>query len=432
LRTPPDPRPASVGPWILGGAWAIGSAIVICGWARAWRRGHGPGVYGIWRQRLILPDVITQRLSSEELAAIIAHEQCHMRYRDNLTAAIHMVVEAAFWFHPLIWWIEARLIEERERACDEEVLGTGSEPDVYASGILKVCEHYVASPIACAAGVTGADLKQRIETIVRWRGVQSMSAARWVLLTLAGAFAIAVPLLIGADRLAFEVASVKRFQPGSGGETERKITPSPDGLIARRQNLRDLIEWAYGGGNTTDIAGSPTLFDQDYDIQAKAGRQVTIAELRQMLQTLLADRFHLPLHRETKTQSVYGLIVGPRGPKLKAVDQPSTRRMYMRYDAGVAGFDMVANMERLAEVVRMFTDRKVVDETGLHGVYEIALRVPMDANPFEHLTPYRPFDGFGQTAGIFGAVEQFGLKLESKKAPVAHIVVDHAERPVEN
>ena len=60
--------------------------------------------------------------------AILAHELCHVRRRDNLTAAIHMIVEAVFWFHPLVWWISARLMEERERACDEAVLELGSEP----------------------------------------------------------------------------------------------------------------------------------------------------------------------------------------------------------------------------------------------------------------------------------------------------------------
>jgi beta-lactamase regulating signal transducer with metallopeptidase domain len=73
-------------------------------------------------------------------------ELCHVRYRDNLTAAIHMFVETVFWFHPLVWWMGMRMVRERERACDEEVLRRGSEPRVYAEGILSVCELYVESP----------------------------------------------------------------------------------------------------------------------------------------------------------------------------------------------------------------------------------------------------------------------------------------------
>jgi len=73
-----------------------------------------------------------------------------------------MFVETAFWFHPLVWWIGQRIVAERQRAGDEEVLRRGSEPRGYAEGILNVCKLYVESPLACVAGVTGADLKRRI------------------------------------------------------------------------------------------------------------------------------------------------------------------------------------------------------------------------------------------------------------------------------
>ena len=66
-----------------------------------------------------------------------------------------MVVEAVFWFHPLVWWIGARLVEERERACDEEVLRRGNEPHVYAEGILNVCKFYLESPIDLCVGSDG-------------------------------------------------------------------------------------------------------------------------------------------------------------------------------------------------------------------------------------------------------------------------------------
>jgi beta-lactamase regulating signal transducer with metallopeptidase domain len=95
-----------------------------------------PGVFGVFRPVLLLPDGIATELDAEELQAILAHELCHVRRRDNLATMMHMVVEAMFWFHPLVWWLGARLMEERERACDEEVLRSGSEPEAYAEGIL--------------------------------------------------------------------------------------------------------------------------------------------------------------------------------------------------------------------------------------------------------------------------------------------------------
>jgi len=76
---------------------------------------------------LLVPEGITNRLPPSQLETVIAHELCHVRLRDNLTVAIHLVVEALFWFHPLVWWIKARLIEEQERACDQE------------SGIRRIC-----------------------------------------------------------------------------------------------------------------------------------------------------------------------------------------------------------------------------------------------------------------------------------------------------
>jgi bla regulator protein blaR1 len=80
-----------------------------------------PGVAGWIRPIILLPVGIEKRLTSEQVTAVITHELCHVRRRDNLTAAIHMIAESIFWFHPLIWWIGTRMLEERERACDEAV-----------------------------------------------------------------------------------------------------------------------------------------------------------------------------------------------------------------------------------------------------------------------------------------------------------------------
>ena len=82
---------------------------------------------GTVRSVLLVPEGIADRLTPRQLEAVLAHELCHVRRRDNLTSAIHMIVEAMFWFHPLVWWIGARLVEERERACDEDVLRLGGE-----------------------------------------------------------------------------------------------------------------------------------------------------------------------------------------------------------------------------------------------------------------------------------------------------------------
>jgi len=156
-----------------------------------------PGVFGVFRPVLLLPEGIAERLSAAQLDAILAHELCHVRRRDNLTATIHMIVQATFWFHPLVWWLGMRLVDERERACDEEVLRLGSTPRTYAEGILNVCRLYVESPLACVSGVTGSNLKRRIETILINRIALRLNLARKLVLSFAGIAALATPIVIG-------------------------------------------------------------------------------------------------------------------------------------------------------------------------------------------------------------------------------------------
>jgi beta-lactamase regulating signal transducer with metallopeptidase domain len=156
-----------------------------------------PGLVGILHPVILLPEGIERQLSPEEFKAVLAHELCHWRRRDNLLAAIHMLVEALFWFFPLVWWLGARLNAERERACDESVLAEGNDPQLYAGGILKVCRAYLQSPLACVAGVSGADLKKRIDAIMENRLVLRLNAARKFLLSASAAAALALPLALG-------------------------------------------------------------------------------------------------------------------------------------------------------------------------------------------------------------------------------------------
>src|SRR5262245_18889453 len=121
------------------------------------KRAIDPGVFGVMRPVLVLPAGISAHLNDAQLEAIMAHELCHVRYRHNMFGLSQKIVEAIFWFHPLVWWVGARLMVERERVCDEAVLGRGGEPRVYAEAILKVCEISVCSPMACVAGIGGSN-----------------------------------------------------------------------------------------------------------------------------------------------------------------------------------------------------------------------------------------------------------------------------------
>jgi uncharacterized protein (TIGR03435 family) len=157
-----------------------------------------PSVFGIFQTVLLWPAGITSRLSDQELETILLHELSHIRRRDNLTGALHLIVETVFWYHPLVWWIGARIFHEREKACDEDVLRWGCVSQVYAEGILKVCEFCIASPLTCAAGISGSDLKKRIEAIMNNGIGTRLTFKRKTILALAALFAFSMPILVGS------------------------------------------------------------------------------------------------------------------------------------------------------------------------------------------------------------------------------------------
>jgi beta-lactamase regulating signal transducer with metallopeptidase domain len=109
-----------------------------------------------------------------------------------------MAVQAIFWFHPLTWWIGVRLVAERERACDQEVLGRGCKANVYAESILAICRLYLSSPLACISGVTGSNLKRRIEAIMSNRSIVALGLGKKLALTGAGVAALVLPMIFGA------------------------------------------------------------------------------------------------------------------------------------------------------------------------------------------------------------------------------------------
>jgi beta-lactamase regulating signal transducer with metallopeptidase domain len=175
-----------------------------------------PAVVGVLRPAIVWPDGLSDRLNDGELESILAHEVCHVVRRDNLAGYIHVAVEMIFWFHPLVWWLGARLLHERERACDEEVLRMGAHTESYAEGILKVCGYCLRAPAAFAAGVCGSALSQRIERIMRQpRGASRAPATRWVIAALA--------VLIAAPSFAIGVVTATAtqergtvYKPGDG------------------------------------------------------------------------------------------------------------------------------------------------------------------------------------------------------------------------
>lgn len=229
----------NTGAWLLL-AWSIGSAVLLFRWLLQWMKLRAvvatatpvdieapipvretattfePGICGILAPVLLLPQGINTRLTSNELDSVLEHELCHWWRRDNLTGALHMLVAMLFWFHPLVWWLGWRLVIERERACDEEVIQSGTERQVYADAILKVCRLYLEPPLLCAAGVSGGTLRQRIEDIMTNQVGMTLHFAKKCLLSAAAAAAIAGPVAIG---LALGPQGLARAQDATAGNS---------------------------------------------------------------------------------------------------------------------------------------------------------------------------------------------------------------------
>ncbi len=405
-----------------------------------------PGVVGVFRPVLLLPEGLPAHLSSKHLDAIIAHELCHVRWHDNLTALAHMVVEALFWFHPLVWWLGGRLVAERERACDEAVVELGNEPEAYAEGILKVCRYSVETGLVCVSGVTGADLKRRIETIMTCNGVVRLANWQRAVLTGAALAAAAAPVLFGMTQApaapaqaavpastpqAFEVASIK---PSAANDPRVQMMITPGRMVAKNMPLNLLIQQAYGVRDF-QITGGPKWMDNErFDIEAKIEGQPDKKQLMAMMQALLAERFHAKFHRETKELPVYNLVVAKNGPKLLASpagQRPGITRMG-RGVIGGQGLPVEAIAASLANVIR----RSVIDKTGLTGQYDFKLEWTPDADEGSgprDINPNRADAADSTGVSIFTALqEQAGLKLEPSKGPVEILIIDSIEKPTAN
>ena len=415
-----------------------------------------PGVVGLWRPVLLMPSGIEDDLTPRQLAAVLTHELCHIRRRDNVTAAIHMIAEAVFWFYPLVWWIGSRLVDERERACDEEVVRTFGEPQTYAEGIVNVCRRYVETPLACVSGVSGSNVKNRIRDIMTNRAVANLGAAKKAVLATVGAVVLVAPILAQSVPLpSFEVASVKPTSAGPPtvgvfGGAGLRFTPG-GAFEANNATLGSIIRLAYGLRDFQTV-GAPEWVDTDrFDIQARGPQGAAETEAPARLQSLLAQRFALKVHRETRNGQMYALVLARADRSLG----PRLRQSQVESPGGLGGgggqctppgppapFNMRlcgVTMARLVELyLPMYAGRRVVDRTGLTGGFDLALY-------FDN----RPIPGVGLAGGlrilpgaepppadavsIFTALEeQLGLKLEAETGPVEVLVIDHVERPTPN
>lgn len=433
-----------------------------------------PGVFGILRPVLLWPRAMAARLDARQIESIVTHELCHVGRRDNLWAAIHTVVQALFWFHPLVWWVGDRLVDERERACDEEVIQLGHEPVVYAESLLRTCQCSVGSPLVGVAAVTGADLRRRIEQILKNEDTRSLNGWRKLLLVAAGGVAIATPIAAGiinaprlhaepaaADRRGFGPPDVNRLVgfellPGPphfptddprGSVAWNVAIDHPSGrMVFRGFTGRSLIRYAYGLADLPVLAGPRWIDAETFDISAATTAPATDEEMRAVLLRFFEERVNLVVHHETRQFPVYALVrarsTGRLGPNLRpstaaCVDEVTSPGQRPCGGDGswtgmsFSGVTMVGLAEYLSRPGPLL-NRKVVDRTGLAGRFDATLGLGF--TPAAAILTRHP-----QTSSLLGALgvrsiftalpEQFGLRLDEATAPADVLVIDSAQPP---
>ena len=295
-----------------------------------------------------------------------------------------------------------------------------------------------------------------------------------------------LPQTAATQQPSFEVASVKPVQLGPGlqkgpitvtlgcrgTDSHSPGVTLPIGrCVSRFEPLRTVIALAYDippallypyEGKV--VIGPAWINSEMFDIEAKAESPATEAQLKLMLQTLLSERFKLKVHREEREMPVYALVAGKNGikfPKAPADrDCGEQKRSDHRYELGATdlagqchGFvpdkgaltGRSVDMNDFAEMLAIWAGRKVIDKTGIEGLFDIRLPQVVPANAVisaavdeKGARGALPAPGTENRINVnplptvFDAVQQFGLKLESTKGPVEVLVIDNVERPSEN
>lgn len=412
-----------------------------------------PAVFGVLRPVLLLPAGLTSCLKPAEMRSVLAHEACHVASRDNLSAMLHTMVEAVFWFHPFVWWIGKRLVDERERACDEQVLAEGHAPLCYSEAILKVCEHYLQNPLTCAAGIGGAHLPRRINAIMNQRTIADLGRIRRLLLALTVTATLGVPLAAGAvagadtrpqpvndvNVPALRNISITVTDPSQAQRVPTKglfvLALAGGSRVESYYSLRDVIADAYGV-SAPQVVGKDLSREPLYHVIADnpwqeglfargaeraAVQKKLVEQYPAMVRNLLSTRFGLVTKRERRQMNGYVLTTSAGGSKLTPdPDAPSWRQ-----GTGQSDHEIFATGAPLGVVLKLIqqsvASMPVLDQTGLGGNYDYKLTWK-NSGPDARPAP---------EALAAALEEQLGLHLEPRRVTVDVINVIGLKTPAQ-
>jgi len=417
---------------------------------------------------VILPTDLSGQIMPEELDQIVLHEAAHLARRDDWWNLAERLIGAVLALHPIAWWILRQIEYEREAASDDWVVARTGAARPYAETLARMVElrwqgRESRGTEALASGVfgRGSRIGDRIEMLLqRGREFSPRVSARRVVagtfilccLAAAGSFApqwIAfaesplvqkrqdpppplvaqaidvpqrgAPMAAPISRPIFDAASVKAT-PGTTASDWIRPKIDDSTRFQARTIVEQLIEWAYGVREFQIVGAADWLKKDQFEILGTAGQPSGDEQFRQMVQRLLADRFQLRLHRETREIAVYNLVVGKNGPKLR-VNEDDQYCCGGEINIGRGAF--IAEGATMPLFVRILTDnldRPVLDKTGLTGHYDFTMN--FDWVQGAAWSPIGPV--------LFTLVQDLGFRLEPQKEAVEMLVIDSVGHPTEN
>jgi bla regulator protein blaR1 len=467
----------------------------------------GPMTCGVFHPAILLSRD-TEAWSEEDLGRAIGHELEHVRRADWFTHCLARIACAVYWFHPLVWIAWRRLALEAECACDDGVL-TRSEAIAYAEQLVALARRLSTaenSPLLAMA--SRSDLAARVKAVLDGR--QSRGRAGSFAIGVAGTFGALIlltlsPLTITASpqtaghsatdwekaaggQMSFEVASVKQETAAEGKSCDSNIPlgpgdvfPPTGGLLnITKCPIQALIAFAYKL-TANDAKGLLSqmpkwAFAAGFAVQARTTANTTKDQMRLMMQSLLADRFKLAIHYETRQAPAYALVLakpGKMGRQLRAYGNeepcptapavtppgamsqaalatvtggfpavcggltpiPASQPSLVKVGGRNVSMGLIANTLPSLLLQMGNFDRPVIDQTGLSGTYDFTLewdRVHSNAS----LTPVAadappPAEMAGPTLSE-ALRDQLGLKLDPTTVPLSTFVVDQIEEPTPN
>ncbi len=416
-----------------------------------------PVTLGILRPSIVLP-LDWLAWESTKLEAVLAHERSHIQRRDpwvQLLAGIH---RALLWGSPLSWFLYQRIVQTAEEASDDAAVAATRDRVLYAETLLDFMQRGVLK-----TGFVGVSMarygspEKRIRRVLNSSALSGGVTRRSVAAIVAVVSPFAYVIATAQARPQFDIADVHVSAASTGANQALRGGGIRAGMYQiQTATMLDLVKTAYGM-DADKVLGGPSWLELDrYDVFAKAPASTSADTANLMLQSLLADRFKLVLHRDSRPLPGFALTVGKNGaPKLKKADGSGssgckftpqytdaefTARRQALTQAGKNPFILQTylftcqnmTMAAFAESMRNMPNANfntVADRTGLSGEWDFNFK-------YSSQPPIIAADAEidGENITIFDAIDkQLGLKLEPAKVPGPVIIIDSVNRkPTDN